>query len=117
MRGVPSASGDRLAGPLAALGLVVAVVAVGALFLGSARVPPGDVLAVLTGRIKGVDQVVVLSLRLPRILAALLAGGALAGGGAGLPAPSRDPLAEPPVPGVPAGAPVGAASGRGSHAA
>src|SRR5258705_9105594 len=107
MRGVPSASGDRLAGPLAALGLVVAVVAVGALFLGSARVPPGDVLAVLTGRVKGVDQVVVLSLRLPRILAALLAGGALAVAGAGVQALTRNPLAEPSLLGGSSGAPVG----------
>src|SRR6185295_8961904 len=62
-----SASGARLAVLLVGLGLVVAVIAIGALFLGSARVPPGDVLAVLTGRVRGVDQVVVLSLRLPRI--------------------------------------------------
>src|SRR6185503_14789315 len=78
MTGPASVSGARLAALLVGLGLVVALVAVGALFLGSARVPPGDVLAVLTGRVTGVDQIVVLSLRLPRILAALLAGGALA---------------------------------------
>jgi len=76
------ASGARLAILLGGLGFLVIVAALGALFIGSARVPPGDVLAVLTGRIKGVDQVVVLSLRLPRILAALLAGGALAMAGA-----------------------------------
>jgi len=107
MSGSPSASGARLAVLLAALGLVVAVVAVGALFLGSARVPPGDVLAVLTGRVKGVDQVVVLSLRLPRILAALLAGGALAVAGAGFQALTRNPLAEPSVLGVSSGAAFG----------
>jgi iron complex transport system permease protein len=77
------------------------------LFLGSARVPPGDVLAVLAGRVRGVDQVVVLSLRLPRILAALLAGGALAVAGAGFQALSRNPLAEPSVLGVSSGAAFG----------
>jgi iron complex transport system permease protein len=92
---------------LIGLGLVVAFVAVGALFVGSARVPPGDVLAVLTGRVKGVDQVVVLSLRLPRILAALLAGGALAVAGAGFQALARNPLAEPSVLGVSSGAAFG----------
>jgi iron complex transport system permease protein len=67
----------------------------------------GDVLAVLTGRVKGVDQVVVLSLRLPRILAALLAGGALAVAGAGFQALARNPLAEPSVLGVSSGAAFG----------
>jgi iron complex transport system permease protein len=80
MTRAPSASAARLAVLLVGLGLVVAIVAIAALFLGSARVPPGDVLAVLTGRVRGVDQAVVLNLRLPRILAALLAGGALAVG-------------------------------------
>src|SRR6266404_1006825 len=101
------ASGARLAVLLGGLGLLVIAAALGALFIGSARVPPGDVLAVLTGRIKGVDQVVVLSLRLPRILAALLAGGALAVAGAGVQALARNPLAEPSVLGVSSGAAFG----------
>jgi len=99
-----SASAARLTVLLLTLGLLVGLAAVGALFLGSARVPPADVLAVLTGRVKGVDQVVVLSLRLPRILAALLAGGALAVAGAGFQALTRNPLAEPSVLGVSSGA-------------
>src|SRR6202022_1032836 len=101
------ASGARLALLLGGLGLVVLAVSLGALFIGSARVPPGDVLAVLTGRVKGVDQVVVLSLRLPRILVALLAGGALAVAGAGFQALARNPLAEPSVLGVSSGAAFG----------
>lgn len=100
-------SGARLALLLGGLGIVVLAVSLGALFIGSARVPPGDVLAVLTGRIKGVDQVVVLSLRLPRILVALLAGGALAVAGAGFQALARNPLAEPSVLGVSSGAAFG----------
>jgi iron complex transport system permease protein len=100
-------SGARLAALMLGLGLVVALVSLGALFLGSASVPPGDVLAVLAGRVKGVDQVVVLSLRLPRILAALLAGGALAVAGAGFQALARNPLAEPSVLGVSSGAAFG----------
>src|SRR5258705_8865160 len=103
----PSASGARLAVLLVGLALAVALIAIGALFLGSARVPPGDVLAVLAGRVRGVDQVVVLSLRLPRILAALLAGGALAVAGAGFQALTRNPLAEPSVLGVSSGAAFG----------
>ena len=108
------APGSRAAG---GLGLVMAVVAVGALFVGSAPVPPGDVLAVLTGRgTARVDQVVVLSLRLPRIPAALLAGGALAVAGAGFQALTRNPLAEPSVLGVSSGAAFGVVAGPGVRA-
>ena len=97
----------RLALLLGGLGVLVIVAGLGALFIGSASVPPRDVLAVLTGRVRGVDQVVVLSLRLPRILAALLAGGALAVAGASFQALARNPLAEPSVLGVSSGAAFG----------
>jgi len=89
MRSAGPISGARLALLLGGLALLVLLIAVGSLFIGSARVPPGDVMAVLAGRVKGVDQVVVLSLRLPRILVALLAGGALAVAGAGFQALAR----------------------------
>jgi cobalamin transport system permease protein len=101
------ASRARLAVLLGGLGFLVIVSALGALFIGSASVPPRDVLAVLTGRVRGVDQVVVLSLRLPRILAALLAGGALAVAGAGFQGLARNPLADPSVLGVSSGAAFG----------
>ena len=106
MTGPAAASGARLAVLLVGLGLVVALSRSGRSY-SARRVPPGDVLAVLTGRVKGVDQVVVLSLRLPRILAALLAGGALAVAGAGFQALTRNPLAEPSVLGVSSGAAFG----------
>ncbi|HET8530401.1 MAG TPA: iron ABC transporter permease [Methylomirabilota bacterium] len=107
MSDLAPASRARLALLLGGLGLLVIVAALGALFIGSASVPPRDVLAVLTGRVRGVDQVVVLSLRLPRILAALLAGGALAVAGAGFQGLARNPLAEPSVLGVSSGAAFG----------
>ncbi len=102
-------TGPRLTAPLAVLGLVLGLVALGSLFLGSARVPADEVLAILTGRSGGsaVDRVVVLGLRLPRIAAALLAGGALAVAGAGFQALTRNPLAEPSVLGVSSGAAFG----------
>jgi len=92
-----------------ALAATVAVCALGALFLGSAPVSPRAVVAVLTGGRASapVDQVVVLSLRLPRIIAALLAGGALAVAGVGFQALTRNPLAEPSVLGVSSGAAFG----------
>ena len=98
----------RLAGVLAALASVVAALAVGALFIGSAPVSPRAVLSALAGgAIAPVDQIVVLRLRLPRILAALLAGGALAVAGVGFQGLTRNPLAEPSVLGVSSGAAFG----------
>jgi iron complex transport system permease protein len=100
---------SRLAALLALLAVVATVMAFGALFMGSAPVSPRAVIAVLTGRDggPGVPDVIVLSLRLPRILAALLAGGALAVAGVGFQALTRNPLAEPAVLGVSSGAAFG----------
>jgi len=99
----------RLLTALGALALLVAVAGFVSLFIGSAPVSPRAVLSVLTGgsAAQGVDEVVVLSLRLPRILAALLAGGALAVAGVGFQALTRNPLAEPSVLGVSSGAAFG----------
>jgi iron complex transport system permease protein len=94
---------------LAALGLATAALGAAALFVGSAPVSARAVVAVLTGQgtTTPVDQVVVLSLRLPRIAAALLAGGALAVAGVGFQGLTRNPLAEPSVLGVSSGAAFG----------
>ena len=88
-------------------GLMVAV-AVAAL-VGSARIAAADIVAVLIGRADphGTESVVILGVRLPRIAAAALAGGALAVAGAGFQALTRNPLAEPSVLGVSAGAALG----------
>ncbi len=106
--------GARLTLVVAALGGVLLATAAGALFVGSAGVPPGAVLAVLLGRElpEPVARVVVLDLRLPRIAVAVLAGGALAVAGASLQALTRNPLAEPSVLGVSSGAAFGVVSGQ-----
>lgn len=99
----------RLLLVLGILGAGLVAVAVVAVFLGSARLTPASVLAVLAGR-GGADStasVVVWSLRLPRIAAAVVAGGALAVAGVGFQALTRNPLAEPSVLGVSAGAAFG----------
>jgi iron complex transport system permease protein len=99
----------RLAVVLGILGAAVAALALGALFVGSAPLSPRAVLAVLSGgaATASVDEVIVLSLRLPRIAAALLAGGALAVAGVGFQGLTRNPLAEPSVLGVSSGAAFG----------
>ncbi len=92
---------------LLGFGLVAAVTI--AVFLGSARLSPATVLQVLTGGSSAgsTESVVILSLRLPRIAAAALAGGALAVAGVGFQALTRNPLAEPSVLGVSSGAAFG----------
>jgi len=99
----------RLAVTLAALGTVLLVVAALALFVGSAQISAPAVLAALTGRedADSVATVVTLGLRLPRIAVAALAGGALAVAGVAFQALTRNPLAEPSVLGVSAGAAFG----------
>jgi iron complex transport system permease protein len=99
----------RLVLVLAALAAALAVAVVAATFLGSARLSPGDVVAALTGRADAsrTESVVIWGVRLPRIAAAVLAGGALAVAGAGFQGLTRNPLAEPSVLGVSSGAALG----------
>ena len=99
----------RLAMALATLGIVLLVVGMAALFVGSAGLSPSAVARVLAGRAEGtsVESIVTLGLRLPRVLAAALAGAALAVAGVGFQALTRNPLAEPSVLGVSSGAAFG----------
>ena len=99
----------RLVVVLALLGVGLVAAVTIAVFLGSARLSPATVLQVLTGGASAgsTESVVILSLRLPRIAAAVLAGGALAVAGVGFQALTRNPLAEPSVLGVSSGAAFG----------
>ena len=106
--------GARLAAVLGVLALVLLLVAAAALFVGSAALSPGAVLAALTGRTgaRSIESVVTLSIRLPRIAVAALAGGALAVAGVAFQALTRNPLAEPSVLGVSGGAAFGVVIGQ-----
>ncbi|HSF04433.1 MAG TPA: iron ABC transporter permease [Methylomirabilota bacterium] len=106
--------GGRLVLALAALVAALLAVAVVAVLSGSARIAPGSVVQVLAGRADpaSTEAVVILSLRLPRIAAAALAGGALAVAGVGFQALTRNPLAEPSVLGVSSGAAFGVIVGQ-----
>jgi iron complex transport system permease protein len=79
-----------------------------AIAIGAAGVPLRDVMSVLAGGGEPAARTIVLQLRLPRALLALLAGGGLALSGAVFQALLRNPLAEPYVLGVAGGAAVGA---------
>ncbi len=99
----------RLAGALLLLTVVLLLAAGVALFVGSAALSPGAVVRALAGRAEpaSIESIVTLGLRLPRIVAAVLAGGALAVAGVAFQGLTRNPLAEPAVLGVSAGAAFG----------
>lgn len=88
-----------------AVALVSAFVA--AVLLGDTKLLLGDVVNWIDG-VAGMKVSFVLDTRIPRVLAALLAGAALAIAGTAVQAVCRNPLAEPGILGITAGAGVGA---------
>lgn len=75
------------------------------LCLGAVRIPPGEVLAALRGRLHGsVSSDIVLLSRLPRTCGCLLAGASLAASGTIIQSVLHNPLAAPNTIGVNAGA-------------
>lgn len=87
----------RIAPLLAVLAVVALLLALAGLGVGPAGLSLGDVLHALFGGGDPLDRLIVLDLRLPRALLALLVGGALGLGGAALQGYLRNPLAEPSV--------------------
>jgi iron complex transport system permease protein len=93
--------------------VVVAVAVVVALLVGPTRLSIGEVVGALGRRLSGREaaswrDTVVVSVRLPRALVALLVGGGFAVAGAALQGLFRNPLADPGVLGVSSGASLGA---------
>lgn len=88
--------------------LVALAAVIFSLMVGAARLPLSSVVAALTGGGSTIEHSIVVDLRLPRALLALLAGGALALSGAVFQAMLRNPLADPYVLGVSSGAALGA---------
>lgn len=91
---------------VAALAVLVGVT-IAAVLLGDSKLLLGDVANWVQGR-AGRTVTFVLDTRVPRVLAALLAGAALALAGTLVQAVTRNPLAEPAVLGVSGGAALGA---------
>lgn len=98
-------------------GLLVALVAV-SFWLGKYVISPHELWTVLVARLTGAEHglprvidTVVFQIRLPRVLAAVLVGAALAAAGATYQSLFRNPLASPDILGVSAGAGLGAALG------
>ncbi|HUG56394.1 MAG TPA: iron ABC transporter permease, partial [Candidatus Limnocylindrales bacterium] len=93
---------------LAALGAALAASMAAGVLVGAVPIAPGDIVAALLGSGGSTESVIVRDLRLPRVLAAALVGGALAASGALLQGLLRNPLADPFVTGTSAGAALGA---------
>jgi iron complex transport system permease protein len=92
---------------LALLGAVLAALTVVATGLGSSAMPLDRVVSALLGQGARMDEVIVWTLRLPRVALAILAGMALALAGALLQRVTRNPIAAPSVLGITDGAAVG----------
>lgn len=104
---------------------LLAVLAVVALCLGPYPIAPGETLRILAGAVLPIDADwtkmaynVVVQVRLPRIVGAVLVGAALAAAGTAYQGTFRNPLVSPDLLGVSSGACIGAAlailSGAGS---
>jgi len=98
--------------PLVALSSLLVVTLLWVITVGEVPIPKSDVLGVFLGRIPASDprSVIVLSIRLPRALAAAAAGAVLAGSGVIFQGVLLNPLAEPYTLGVAAGAALGASA-------
>jgi iron complex transport system permease protein len=102
----------------ALLGACLAAAVVAGVGLGSVSIPSGDAIAILAHRLLGLDvaqtwspaaEVIIIDLRLPRVLTAIVVGLGLAVAGATFQGLLRNPLADPYVLGTASGAALGAA--------
>ncbi|HXD28030.1 MAG TPA: iron chelate uptake ABC transporter family permease subunit, partial [Arthrobacter sp.] len=96
---------------LALLGLAAVVLL--SLAIGTRDIAPATVWSAITGTGTGDDTAVVLTLRLPRTVLGLLVGSGLGVAGALIQAITRNPLADPGILGVNAGAAFAVALGVG----
>ncbi|MEZ5653160.1 MAG: iron ABC transporter permease [Burkholderiaceae bacterium] len=115
----PSADHGARLGWLSGIGLLavlLALAAFAALLVGPFPLGPREAIGVLAhalggGETQGPAQTVLIAIRLPRVLGALLVGAALAGAGACYQTLFRNPLVSPDILGVSAGAGLGAVLG------
>lgn len=98
--------------------VLLAVALVMGIAAGTVAIPSGDTLGIIGRRVFGLDiaptwaataETIVVDLRLPRVLTAMVVGGGLAVAGAAFQGLLRNPLADPYVLGTASGAALGAA--------
>ncbi len=90
------------------LGLILLIVASGSLLAGAVWLRPSDVLAALFDPHERLARLIVIDIRLPRVVLAVLIGAIMGLSGAVLQGLLRNPLAEPGLIGTSAGASLGA---------
>lgn len=88
--------------------LLMLLAGTGSLMLGSVALSPARLIAAASGNGDGLARTILIELRLPRALLALLVGAMLGAGGAALQGYLRNPLAEPGVLGASNAAALGA---------
>ncbi|MCG7407369.1 iron ABC transporter permease [Paenibacillus sp. ACRRX] len=93
---------------IALLIMLIVATSVISISIGSMQIPLGDVISVLLGAHHEMYSIVILDLRLPRTLLAIMIGAALAVSGTLLQGVIRNPLASPELTGVTGGASVAA---------
>jgi len=102
---------------IAGFGLLLVALVLG-VAAGTVAVPPGDTVAILAHRLLGLnvpitwtpaEETIVMDLRLPRVLTAMVVGVGLAVSGTAFQGLLRNPLADPYVLGTASGAALGAA--------
>jgi iron complex transport system permease protein len=108
-------SGSRL-GALGALGVLLIGLILAAALIGAYPIAPADIAAALARRLAGAPpqgqiDTVLFEVRLPRILAAVVVGAALAAAGGAYQTLFRNPLVSPDILGVSTGAGLGAVLG------
>lgn len=94
---------------ISVVGIFTVLALVGGLCVGAVNLPVSDVFRALLGGGSNTVRDIVLRLRLPRLVLGLLVGSSLASSGTAVQALFRNPLAEPGLIGVSAGAALGAA--------
>ena len=97
--------------PMLGLALLTGLAFLVSLFVGSVSIPAQDVLTAIVGgeTARASWQTIIMDYRLPKALTALLAGAALSASGLAMQTLFRNPLADPYVFGISAGASLGAA--------
>ncbi len=107
----------KLARPLLISSILLLACVLLSVGVGSVYIPPGDALRVIWDALRGappttreaeIQQVILLTLRLPRAILMALTGAALAGSGAAYQGLFRNPLADPYLIGAASGAGLGA---------
>ncbi len=98
---------------LVALLAALSVAILASLAIGARAIPPLEVIQILIGTDAGQNAMVIHDLRIPRTLIAIVAGAALGVSGALIQAVTRNPLADPGILGVNAGAAFALAVGTG----